>query len=110
MATIILKLDTRRANGKGLFPIKVQISHNSASVNISTGIYIKREHWLGVEINKMIKPTSSNAKVLNEDLERIYFQYSNALRELSISQFIDNISACPVLKNRYRFDDTKIIK
>ena len=84
MATISMKLDRRRANARGLFPIQFLLSHKGYVTTIGTGIAIRPEHWNG-EINKAVVPKCPNARAINENLEQLYFKYSNALRELDIN-------------------------
>lgn len=98
MATIILKLDTRRANAKGQYPIQLQLSHNSKSTSISVGISVKSEFWIG-EINKAVAAQCPNAKQLNSDIEAIYFKYSNALRSLDVYGKIQGMTLADIRKS-----------
>ncbi len=84
MATISMRLDRRRANARGLFPIQFLLSHKGRVTTIGTGVAIRAEHWNG-EINKAVIPKCPNARAINESLEELYFKYNNALRELEIS-------------------------
>lgn len=81
MATITLKLDRRRANARGLYPVQFLLSHKGATTTIGTGISIRPEHWNG-EINKAVVPKCPNARAINADLEEAYFRLSNTLRGL----------------------------
>ena len=81
MATISLRLDTRRANAQGLFPIQFTLSIKGRTTSIGTGISIRAEHWIG-EINKAVKPQCPNARAINDSIEKLYFEYSNRLREI----------------------------
>ena len=83
MATISLKLDRRRANIRGLYPVQFLISHKGATTTIRTGISIRPEHWNGA-INHAVTPKCPNARAINADLEALYFRYANALRRLEI--------------------------
>lgn len=81
MASISLRLDRRRANARGLYPIQFLLSHKGHVTTIGTGISIREEHWNG-EFNKAVVPKCPNAKAINESLECLFFKYSNNLREL----------------------------
>lgn len=81
MASIRIALDTRRANAKGLYPIKFIVSHKSVSTSIGTGTYIKPEHWNG-EVNKAVVPKCPNARAINESIEALFFRYTNTIRKL----------------------------
>lgn len=83
MATISLKLDRRRANARGLFPIQFLLSSKGKVTTIGTGINVLPEHWNG-EINKAVVPKCPNARAINESIEALFFKYSNSLRELDI--------------------------
>lgn len=87
MATISLKLDRRRANAQGLYPIQFLLSHKSSVTTIGTGIAIRAEHWNG-EINKAVVAKCPNARAINANLEELYFKYTNTLRELEIADRI----------------------
>lgn len=84
MASIRITLDTRRANAKGLYPIKFIISHQSVSTSIRTGFSVKAEHWNG-EVSKAVFPKCPNARAINENIEALFFRYTNTLRELDNS-------------------------
>ena len=81
MASISLKLDRRRANVHGLFPIQFLLSSKGKVTTIGTGINIKAEHWNG-EINKAVVPKCPNARAINESIETLFFRYTNTLRDL----------------------------
>lgn len=81
MASIRITLDTRRANAKGLYPIKFIISNQSVSTSIRTGFSVKPEHWNG-EVSKAVFPKCPNARAINENIETLFFRYTNTLREL----------------------------
>lgn len=81
MASISLKLDRRRANARGLFPIQFLLSSKGKVTTIGTGINILPEHWNG-EVNKAVVPKCPNARAINESIEALFFRYTNTLREL----------------------------
>lgn len=81
MATITLKLDRRRANARGLYPIQFLLTHKGSVTTIGTGIAIRPEHWHG-DVTKAVVPKCPNARAINLALEESYFKFSNALREL----------------------------
>ena len=95
MAKISLILDTRRANAIGQYPVQLRLSHNSKSTSIGTGVSVRIEHWNG-EINQAVIPQCPNARRLNNDLEAIYFKYSNALRQLEITDNIRYMSVTEI--------------
>ena len=82
MASISIRLDKRRANARGLYPIQFLLSHKGRVTTIGTGISIRPEHWNG-EINKVVVPKCPNAREINERLEALFFKYTNTLRELN---------------------------
>ena len=47
MAKISIWLDTRRGNENNEFPIKISISQKTKTAYISTGISVKKEHFIG---------------------------------------------------------------
>ena len=95
MAKITLILDTRHANVKGLYPIRFRLSHNSSYTSIGSGVAVKAEHWIG-EINRVVKSQCPNAKRINEDIETLYYKFSNALRDLELSSSIRLLSVTEV--------------
>lgn len=84
MASISLKLDRRRANVRGLYPIQFLLSSKGKVTTIGTGISILPEHWNG-EVNKAVFPKCPNARAINENIEALFFRYTNTLRELDNS-------------------------
>ena len=95
MAKITLILDTRHANVKGLYPIQFRLSHNSSYTSIGSGVAVKAEHWIG-EINRAVKSQCPNAKRINEDIETLYYKFSNALRDLELSSSIRFLSVTEI--------------
>lgn len=81
MASISLKLDRRRANVRGQYPIQFLLSSKGKVTTIGVGINILPEHWNG-EINKAVVPKCPNARAINESIETLFFRYTNTLREL----------------------------
>lgn len=103
MASISIRLDKRRANARGLYPIQFLLSHKGRVTTIGTGISIRPEHWNG-EINKVVVPKCPNARAINESLEALFFKYTNTLRELnndgklvgkSVADIKKLLTACP---------------
>ncbi len=72
MATISLKLDRRRANVRGLYPIQVLLPSKGKVTAIGTRINIRPEHWNG-EVNKAVVPKCPNARAINESIEALFF-------------------------------------
>ena len=81
MATISLKLDRRRANVRGLYPIQVLLPSKGKVTAIGTRINIRPEHWNG-EVNKAVVPKCPNARAINESIEALFFRYTNTIRKL----------------------------
>lgn len=84
MAKLTIKLDTRKANKAGEFPIKLQLTHQRTTVNISTGVSIKEKYWNNTQdVTKTVKPSCPNARSLNAGIADIYFELSNRLRQMT---------------------------
>ena len=94
MAKLTLKLDTRKANKAGEFPIKLQLTHMRAVVNISTGVSIKEKYWNGTQdATKTVKPSCPNARNLNAGIADIYFELSNRLRQMANDGSAERLTA-----------------
>lgn len=106
MAKINLKLDTRRAKDNGKFPIIFQLSHNSKSTTISTGIDIPAEYWCG-EMGKTVHSKCPNAKRINAELEELLYLYSAKLRSLTTTGEIDKLSLTETKKRILDRGDSK---
>lgn len=77
-----MRLDRRRTNVKGLFQISFFITDKGAAASIATGIWICDAHWLG-NVEHAVSPKCPNARAINDHLEKMYFKYSNALRDMN---------------------------
>lgn len=84
MATLDLRLDKRRSNAKGLYPIQLVIACGSCVSTINTGIAIRPEHWRG-DADKAVTPKCPNAQAINSSPAAIRFKFSSALRDLELS-------------------------
>lgn len=81
MAKLTIILDTRKANIKGLFPIKLRISNNNTSTTISTGCFCSPNNFTGKAeqaISKSVPFSIEN----NTKIKQIYLDYANAINDL----------------------------
>ncbi len=78
MATISIKLDTRRKNKNGEYPIVYSISHQSVSCTIPSGISIKESECQG-KPQKMVRSIVANADTINKDLYELLLSYQSKL-------------------------------
>lgn len=96
MATASLILDTRRADKRNFYPLKIRIVHKNNNVSISTGVNIPIDVWElgknGMEINKKFP----DAKTLNLELSAAFLKIQQGIKELEMSNKLDVLTAVQI--------------
>lgn len=82
MANLSIKLDKRKKNEKGVYPIKFYLNHKRVGTFISTSLSVKEAMFIGESIEKSVKVNCPNSKYINSTLAEIYYKFANALVEL----------------------------
>lgn len=94
MASIKVKLDTRRGNKNNEYPIKVLITNNQTNAMISTGVAVKEDFFDGTK--KAVKPNCPNAKAINSGVEAIYAKCFERIKALEFDGVIQNMTATQI--------------
>lgn len=98
-----VKLDIRRKNKDGLFPVVIRISHKQGHADIPTELYAleseMNEDRDGVYFNRKRK----NNKILNADLENMLYSVRGKLND--VGRIAQSLTAVQ-LKNRIVDIDT----
>jgi integrase len=95
MAKLSIWLDTRRANEKKEFPIKISISQKTKTAYIGTGISVKKEHYIG-ETDKVVRSACPNYKSINTAIEAMYAKFLMKIKELEFDGSIHSMSAVQI--------------
>ena len=82
MASILVKLDKRRANAKGKYPLKLVIFNNQKNVSISLSLAVPLSAWIGDGIQRPIKVTYPGAKMINDRIETAYLKIRKKVIDL----------------------------
>lgn len=81
MAKLTIILDTRKANTKGLFPIKLRISNNNTATTISTGCFCSPNNFTG-KAEQAISKSVPFSNESNTKIKQLYLDYANAINDL----------------------------
>ncbi|MDR1273649.1 MAG: site-specific integrase [Odoribacteraceae bacterium] len=85
MTSITLSLDTRKANARGLYPLRVRITHNSNTTAVSLGIYLAEKDVAagknGLEVARKV-PESVQ---MNAEIRAMMFELGKKVDELNQS-------------------------
>ena len=95
MAKISIWLDTRKANKKGEFPIKIVIVVNRTNTSISTGVSVRQEHYIG-EVDKVVRSQCPNSKTINSGIEALYARCFEKIKEFEFNGIINTMSAAQI--------------
>ena len=64
MASITTKLDTRKANKEGHYPVKFVVSNNQTNAYISLNINLPKGAWIKNGNDRPVKSTHPGAKII----------------------------------------------
>ncbi len=81
MITLNIILDTRRPNQDGLYPIKLRITSNRTTSNISTGCYTSERAFIG-SIEQSIVKTFPQAAIINRKIRAQYLEYYDLIDQI----------------------------
>lgn len=104
MATITLKLDTRRKNKNGEYPIVYSISHQSVSCTIPSGICIKESELYG-DSKRMVRSIVANSDEINAQLYNLLRDYQDKLASLEQQNKVANMTASEIKRYILTADD-----
>lgn len=93
MASILIKLDKRRKNAENRYPVKILIFNKQTNASISLGLSLPASAWIKDGVQRPIKTTYSNAKLLNDQIEKNYFHIKKKIFELEESGRINLMKA-----------------
>ena len=96
MANVILWLDTRRANARNQFPLKIQIYEGRKRANISTSVSLLPNQWDDCKCEVINHP---QRKELNATLLCKLAEIERHILDLSIQGKLDGMSAADIKKS-----------
>jgi integrase len=99
MASILIKLDTRRANAEGNFPVKVVIFNNQTNAAISISFSVPESAWVKDGLQRPVKSSYPGAKMINDRIEKFYLDVRQKVLELEGSGSIQNMKAADIKKH-----------
>lgn len=98
MASILIKLDRRRKNAEGRYPVKIIIFNNQANAAISLNLSLPVNAWIKDGLQRPIKSTYPNAKILNDQIEKNYFAIKQKIFELDESGRLSSMKPTDIKK------------
>ena len=96
MASIRVKLDTRRADEHGNFPVKIIITHNQTNSAISFNCYLPAKAWMGDGLERPVKSSYAGAKSINDQIQSLYIELRKKVSDLEISGWAKNMKAADI--------------
>ena len=96
MASIRVKLDTRRANENGNYPVKIIIVHNQTNSAISINCYLPEKAWLGDGLERPVKVSYAGAKTINDQIQALYIEFRKRVFDLELSGWTKNAKAVDI--------------
>jgi integrase len=96
MASILVKLDRRRANAKGNYPVKIVIFNNQTNASISVSFSVPEGAWLKDGLRRPVKASYPGAKMINDRIETFYMEIRKKILELEESGRILRMKAADV--------------
>ncbi|MDR2773304.1 MAG: site-specific integrase [Tannerella sp.] len=85
MASILIKLDKRRPNAEGDYPVKLQIFNNQTNASLSLSYYVPERAWAGDGLQRPIKAAYPGSKLINDRIEQFYLNVRDVIISLEHS-------------------------
>lgn len=85
MASVLVKLDRRRLNAEDKYPVKIIIFNNQTNAAISLGISMQEKFWIKDGIERPIKTSYPGAKMINDNIQSLYFEIRQKISDLELS-------------------------
>ena len=99
MASIRVKLDTRRANENGNYPVKIVIINYNSNAAIPINCYLPEKAWIGDGLERPVKTSYPGAKIINDQIQNFYIEIRKKVSDLDLSGWTKNAKAVDI-KNR----------
>jgi integrase len=82
MASIRIKLDRRKANAEGNYPVKIIIFNNQTNASVSLNLYIPEKAWSGDGLDRPVKSSHPASKIINNRIQERYTAIMKAIIDL----------------------------
>ncbi len=96
MARITIKLDQRRANKRGEYPIYIVINHARSNTLVATGVSCLPKDYEGGDAMHTLAPKAPNAKTVNRYICDLYNEVMQFIYELDKSGRLDTMTCAEV--------------
>lgn len=96
MASILIKLDTRRANTKGDYPVKLVIVNKQTNAALSLSYYLPEKAWEGDGLRRPVKTSYPGSKLINDRIEQFYMSIRDVIIHLEHSGKSRNMRAADI--------------
>jgi integrase len=96
MASILIKLDTRRANAEGKYPVKIVIFNNQTNAAIPISFSVPQGAWAGDGLQRPVKTSYPGSKMINDRIEKLYLDVRQKVLELEESGRILKMKAAAI--------------
>ncbi|MDR2917805.1 MAG: site-specific integrase [Tannerella sp.] len=113
MASILTKLDTRRADKKGNYPVKIVIFSNQTNASISLNVSIPEKAWIRNGEERPVKTTYPGAKTINDDIQSLFIEFRHKVNDLELKGKAKKMKAADIkryiLSERAEVADAEIL-
>lgn len=99
MASILIKLDKRRANAENKYPVKIIIFNNQSNASISLSLSLPAEAWIKDGMERPIKTSYPASKVLNDQIQKNYLKVMKKVLDLDESGELVSMKAADIKKH-----------
>ena len=104
MASILIKLDTRRANAEGLYPAKLIIFSNQTNAAISLNVSLPARAWIKDGVERPVEAKYPGARVINDSIQNFYIKVRSIISDLELSGQTKRMKAADIKQFIFDFD------
>ena len=96
MASVRVKLDNRRADEHGNYPVKIIVFHNQTNAAISLNCYLPEKAWIKNGLERPVKVSHPGAKIINDQIQNFYIELRKKISDLELSGWTKNAKAVDI--------------
>ena len=85
MASILIKLDKRRENAEGKYPVKIVIFNNQSNASISLSVDVPEKAWIADGVERPVKTSYPGAKIINDQIQALFIDIRKQVADLDLS-------------------------
>ena len=96
MASLTTKLDTRRSNKNGNYPVQLVISNNQTNAYIYLSIDLPEKAWIKNGLERPVRSSHPGAMIFNDQIQTLYLEFRKKISDLELCGWCKLVKAIDI--------------